>query len=224
MVYHLKMPLIIESQAPLGLKTSDGQPLYSGYDHVHWYVGNARQAASYFVTRFGFEVVGYRGLETGSTLTTSYIVQNGDSVFVFTAPIRAPIADRLEETSDEKLLKEVHDHLTKHGDGVKDIAFRVNDVYSIWHHAIDAGARAVHPPKLTVNEDSSKIITAAIGTFGDTVHTLVQRSINSLFCLPEYRIVKTKDPINKLLPKFDAVEVDHCVGNQPWNGLDEAVV
>lgn len=218
------MPRIIESQAPFGLKTQDGTPLYSGYDHVHWYVGNARQAASYYVTRFGFEIVAYRGLETGSTSTTSYIVKNGESVFVLTAPIKAPITDKPEDLSDdEQLLNEVHKHLTLHGDGVKDIAFRVNDTISIWGHAIEAGAKHIHPPRFTINDDGSKITTATIGTFGDTVHTLVQRSDTNTALLPGYKVVDKEDPINKILPQVEIIEVDHCVGNQPWHGLDNAV-
>jgi 4-hydroxyphenylpyruvate dioxygenase len=92
---------------------------YRGYHHVHWYVGNAKQAASFYVSRMGFERVAYRGLETGSRGVASHVVRNGKVTFVLTSPLR-----NLEKTArfseeDKMLLREVHDHQEAHGDAVK---------------------------------------------------------------------------------------------------------
>ena len=92
---------------------------YSGYAFVHWYVGNAKQAATYYVTRMGFKRVAYKGLETGSRAVASHVVRNGKVTFVFTSPLRClEQADRLEE-ADRQLLKEIHKHQERHGDAVK---------------------------------------------------------------------------------------------------------
>lgn len=92
---------------------------YKAYDHVHWYVGNAKQAAAFFVTRMGFEKIAYKGLETGSRIIASHVVRNGAVTFVLTSPLRG-LKD-LEQYSpdDQHLLKEIHSHLEAHGDAVK---------------------------------------------------------------------------------------------------------
>lgn len=91
---------------------------YKAYDHIHWYVGNAKQAAAFYVARLGFERVAFRGLETGSRLLASHVVRNGDVVFVLTSPLRGVDAKGL--TEDERaVLRDVHAHLEAHGDAVK---------------------------------------------------------------------------------------------------------
>ena len=93
---------------------------YQGYAFVHWYVGNAKQAASYYVTRMGFERVAYRGLETGSKAIASHVVRNGSVTFVFTSPLHC--IDRNSDrftTEERKLLEEIHSHQEQHGDAVK---------------------------------------------------------------------------------------------------------
>jgi len=92
---------------------------YRGYHHVHWYVGNAKQAASYYVSRMGFTRIAYRGLETGSRATASHVVRNGKVTFVLTSPLRGP--EQSHEFSEEegRQLREMHEHMSKHGDGVK---------------------------------------------------------------------------------------------------------
>jgi 4-hydroxyphenylpyruvate dioxygenase len=100
--------------------TSEELSSYKGYHHVHWYVGNAKQAASFYISRMGFERVAYRGLETGSPLVASHVVRNGSVTFVLTSPLRH--ADALDDryTLEEKsLLEHIHSHLRRHGDGVK---------------------------------------------------------------------------------------------------------
>ncbi|PLN83408.1 4-hydroxyphenylpyruvate dioxygenase 2 [Aspergillus taichungensis] len=205
-------------------------PNYIGYDYIGWYVGNARQTVSYFVNHYGFSVLAYRGPETGSYATTSYVVGNGAARFVFTSPLRAPdSSDRDTRVSDDdrRLCADIHAHLTKHGDGVKDIAFTVDDVRGVWQHAVENGAEAVQEPTVLKDDSNSEgeVLLASIRTFGDTIHTLVDRSAYQGVFLPGFvRTPPRRDGSREsLLPHVDVVEIDHCVGNQPWNGLEGAV-
>lgn len=203
-------------------------PEYVGFDHISWYVGNAKQAASYYVARMGFKHVAYRGAETGSRSVASYVVSNGKATFVLTSPIRAPPGMSKDDDvpEDEKtLLQEIHDHLTRHGDGIKDVAFQIDgDVEAAWKKAVDHGAVSIKPPKTLKGDDGQgQIVIATISSYGDTVHSLVNRKGYSGAFLPGYEPVTEEDPINKFLPKIDFIELDHCVGNQPWNGIDNVV-
>ncbi|KAL2365778.1 hypothetical protein RJZ56_001233 [Blastomyces dermatitidis] len=206
-------------------------PEYYGFDHITWYVGNAKQAASYFITRLGFNQIAYRGPETGSRTVASYVISNGSATFVMTSPVCGKLAE--DETSsfgisdEEKvLLDEIHAHLEKHGDGVKDVAFQVNaNVRSKWERAVAHGAVSVLRPTIIRGEEpgSGKIELATIKSYGDTTHTLVNRDRYRGCFMPGYVQVEKGDAINELLPAVEFIEIDHCVGNQPWNGLDKAV-
>lgn len=92
---------------------------YRGYHHVHWYVGNAKQAASFYVSRMGFERVAYRGLETGSRATASHVVRNGNVTFILTSPLRCLEQSTRFSEEDAALLREIHAHQERHGDAVK---------------------------------------------------------------------------------------------------------
>lgn len=92
---------------------------YKGYHHVHWYVGNAKQAASFYVTRMGFERVAYKGLETGSRAIASHVVRNGNVTFVLTSPLRNLDKAQMFSKEDQELLKQIHTHQEAHGDAVK---------------------------------------------------------------------------------------------------------
>ncbi|KAK1139327.1 hypothetical protein N8T08_001098 [Aspergillus melleus] len=145
--------------------------------HIAWYVGNAKQAASFYVTRMGFKHIAYRGPETGSRVIVSYVVSNGDADFVLTSPNCAPGFEWDDHVSEEDadLLDEIHDHLTKHGDGVKDVAFRINgDIKAVWKKAVGHGATSISPTILHKNGHGS-ITLATIGTYADTAHSLVNR-------------------------------------------------
>ncbi|KAJ6113940.1 hypothetical protein N7523_007257 [Penicillium sp. IBT 18751x] len=206
---------------------------YVGFDHVHWYVGNPKQAASYYITRMGFAPIAYRGPETGSQFLASYVVANGAAVFVLTGPVCEPPGDEknnvLEHATDEQraTLAAIHEHLTRHGDGVKDIAFQVTGtIENIWKRAIESGAVAISEPETISVDKMGHITTATIGTYGDTVHSLVNREqygSNAPF-LPGYHTIDVNgDPINRILPAIEFIEIDHCVGNQSWGGLDRIV-
>lgn len=118
------------NMAPIAISPSDSpkaqavQPadipdVYQSYAYVHWYVGNAKQAASYYISRMGFERIAFKGLETGSRVAASHVVSNGKVIFVLTSPLRNA-QGRTDLTIEEKaLLEEIHGHQEKHGDAVK---------------------------------------------------------------------------------------------------------
>jgi 4-hydroxyphenylpyruvate dioxygenase len=198
---------------------------YRGYDHVTWWVGNAKQVAAFYITRMGFRLVAHKGLETGSRYIASHVVENDGVRFVFTSPIRSSRRQRLKEIPEKEqiLLDEIHDHLDKHGDGVKDVAFAVDDATALYTSALHRGAISVHPPTKTSDPDHGAVITACIRTYGDTTHTFIQRSAYTGAFLPGYRSPSpTPDPINTLLPAVPLTHIDHCVGNQSWNDLSAA--
>lgn len=188
---------------------------------MHWYVGNAKQAASYYITRFGFRLLAYRGLETGSRAVASHVVSNGNVTFVLTSPLRS--VDRAEGLSREEraVLGEVHDHLSRHGDGVKDVAFEVDDVDAVFHVAMAKGAEVVSQPRVVGDKDG-EVKVATIKTYGDTTHTLVERGSYRGSFLPGYRSEVGKvDALTRLLPEVELEAVDHCVGNQDWGEMEE---
>ncbi|KAK4499016.1 hypothetical protein PRZ48_009528 [Zasmidium cellare] len=196
---------------------------YRGYDHVTWWVGNAKQVAQYYTTRMGFQPVAYKGLETGSRFIASHVVQNNGVRFVFTSPVRSSSRQTLKEApaEDQKVLDEIYDHLDKHGDGVKDVAFEVDDVRAVYENAIANGAESVNPPHIDSSDEGS-ILSASIKTYGDTTHTFIERTSYSGPFLPGYRAVITQDPVNAYLPTINLEAVDHCVGNQDWDEMNDA--
>jgi 4-hydroxyphenylpyruvate dioxygenase len=199
-------------------------PNYIGFDYIGWYVGNARQTVSYFVNHYGFSVLAYRGPETGSFATTAYVIGNGAARFTFTAPLSSPNSswDTRASEDERTFCADLHAHLTKHGDGVKDIAFQVDDVHSVWAHAVENGAQSVRSPEV-LKSDDGEVVVAAISTYGDTIHTLINRSAYKGPFLPGFKAVDRPDYLQQHLPKVDLIEIDHCVGNQPWDGLESIV-
>lgn len=199
---------------------------FSGYDHVTWWVGNAKQAAGFYTTFFGFKTVAYRGLETGSRYFASYVVANNDVRFVFTSPIRS--AKHLPEDDpispeDRHLLQEMHEHLEKHGDAVKDVAFEVDSVDGVFEKAVAQGADAVQPPMTTGDKEHGFVRTAVIRTYGDTTHTLIARQTFRGAFLPGFRAVtSTTGTATATLPEVPLARIDHCVGNQDWNEMVSA--
>ena len=182
---------------------------YFGFDHATFWVGNAKQAATFYCTRFGFKHVGYRGLETGHRSVCSHVVQNGRIFFVFCSPL----------TPNNSIMSQ---HQELHGDGVKDIAFEVDDARAVYDAAVNRGARSIRAPWIEKDEDG-EVVLATVATYGDTEHTFVQRKgYNGIF-LPGYRRYKYKDPLEKLLPEIPLEKIDHCVGNQPDQEMSPAV-
>ncbi|KAI8943769.1 hypothetical protein NX059_001745 [Plenodomus lindquistii] len=212
------------SPSPSSAHPSTDISSYRGYHHVHWYVGNAKQAASFYVSRMGFTRVAYRGLETGSRATASHVVRNGNVTFVLTSPLRCLSQAHRFSPEDEQLLQEIHAHQEKHGDAVKDVAFEVENVDAIFTAAVANGAIVVKEPHSTSDTHGS-VRQATIRTYGDTTHTLIQKSPSSYtgIFLPGFAPVTTPtDPLSKFLPQINLSAIDHCVGNQDWNEMEDA--
>ncbi len=213
---------------------------FRGYDHVTWWVGNAKQAASYYGTLFGFRTVAYRGLETGCRYFTSYLLTNGEVRFVFTSPIRSRAhlpADEPISPADLALLAEMHAHIERHGDAVKDVAFEVDDAAAVHASAVAGGAESVRAPQCFRDEARGRsVTTAVIRTYGDTTHTLITRhaasypsspseagSADDYFFLPGF-VPRGAQPssVAAAAPPVALASIDHCVGNQSWGEMASA--
>lgn len=182
---------------------------YFGFDHLKFLVGNALQAAHWYVGRFGFKRIAYAGLETGSREIVSHVIKQGKIIFVFQSALNP----------DDRVLGP---ELVKHGDGVKDIAFTVEDCRGIYKKAIDRGAKSVKEPWEETDENGT-VIMASIQTYGDTIHTFVERKNYSGPFLPGYRLVDDQDPFEKITPIPGLNFIDHVVGNQPLHQMEPAV-
>ncbi|KAF8539171.1 4-hydroxyphenylpyruvate dioxygenase 1 [Trichophaea hybrida] len=192
---------------------------YRGYDHVHWWVGNAKQAATYYCTLFNFRPLAYRGLETGSRSFTSHAISNGAVTFVLTSPLRSPTSPDASP-ADRELLQEMSEHLVAHGDAVKDVAFEVDDVEAVYTEAVRNGAKVVNPPK-NEKDEYGEVVMATIRTYGDTTHTLIERREYKGAFLPGYRRAVGMPQLD-VMPEVTLDAIDHCVGNQDWGEMEEA--
>jgi 4-hydroxyphenylpyruvate dioxygenase len=172
--------------------TDDAFPIL-GIDHIEFWVGNAKQAAFYYANAFGFSPAAYSGLETGVRDRTSHLVTQGDIRFVFTGALGpdSPIAA----------------HVARHGDGVRDVAFRVPDAEDAYRVALARGATGVSEPTVTEDE-GGKVVRAGIATYGETIHSLVQREDYTGAFLPGFKAVDVMATSGVGL-----VAVDHVVGN-----------
>ena len=190
-------------QAPEPGIEHDAFPI-NGTDYVEMYVGNAKQASHYYRTAFGYRLTGYRGPETGTRDRASYLLQQGKIRLVLTTAM----------SPDSAIAAHVH----KHGDGIRDYALWVDDARAAYETAMARGAISVHEP-VSFRDDDGEVIVAAIGTYGDTVHSLVERrSYRGLF-LPGFRSVS---------PRYQPAEVglkyvDHCVGNVELGRMNQWV-
>lgn len=197
---------------------------FNGYDHVTWYVGNAKQAAAYYNTHFGFHPIAYRGLETGSRYVASYVVGNGAVRFVFSSPLRSAAHlpdDDAATPADRALLREMHAHLEKHGDAVKDVAFELDNVDGVFASALAGGAVPVQRPTTLSDPVHGTVRTAVIRTYGDTTHTLVSRDSYTGPFLPGFRAAAPS--LSTIpLPSVPLAHIDHCVGNQDWDEMRAA--
>lgn len=172
-------------------------------DYVEYFVNNAKQAAHFYQTMFGFELIGYSGLETGVRDHASYLLQQGNIRFVLTTSLvpGSPIAK----------------HCQIHGDGVRDIAFSVMDVEAAFRESVRRGAEPVMEPT-RYEDESGYIMCAAIKTYGDTIHSFVDRKhYNGLF-FPGF-IEKIGIAVESVGLEF----VDHCVGNVELGKMEEWV-
>jgi 4-hydroxyphenylpyruvate dioxygenase len=166
------------------------------WDHIELYVGNAKQAAIYYATTFGFQPVAYAGLETGVRDRASYVLQQGKIRFVLTSALAPESA--------------IARFAWQHGDAVKDIALEVPNAEHAYQEAIKRGARGAMEP--TTSEDASgRVKRAAIYTYGETIHSFIERQDYSGPFLPGYRAVEA--PREQRTRDTGLRAVDHCVGN-----------
>jgi len=178
---------------------------FHGFHHLHFYVGNAFQAASYYTSRFGFKKLAYRGLETGNKEVVTHVIQQDKIIFAFSSPLQPNNVD-------------INAHIAKHGDGVHDVAFEVEDCRKIYDAAIANGAKSAMEPREETDENGT-VVLAAIHTYGDTIHTLIQKKDYKGPFLPGYRDVTQEDPINAFLPPVNINFIVHIVGNQSWDQM-----
>ena len=181
-------------------KLADFLPL-QGTDYVELYVGNAKQAAHYYKTAFGFQSLAYAGPETGVRDKSSYVIRQEKLTFVLTTPLRSG--------------NEMADHIYKHGDGVKVIALKVEDAKRSWEETTSRGAKSYMEP-VTSKDDSGEVVTSGIHIYGDTVHLFIERKNYKGIFMPGYR--EWKSDYNP--PPTGLLYVDHCVGNVGWNQMN----
>jgi 4-hydroxyphenylpyruvate dioxygenase len=173
-----------------------------GTDHVELYVGNAKQAAYYYMAAWGFQPLAYAGLETGLKDRVSYVVQQNKIRLVLTSPLKSG--------------GEINKHIDAHGDGVKAIALWVDDATKSYRETTTRGAESyLRPEKRT--DDSGEVILSGIHTYGETVHVFVERGNYKGVFMPGYR---KWDPFFR--PKNVGLKyIDHMVGNVGWNEMNK---
>ncbi|HZH01916.1 MAG TPA: 4-hydroxyphenylpyruvate dioxygenase, partial [Flavisolibacter sp.] len=180
---------------------TDFLPL-QGTDYVEFYVGNAKQAAHYYMSAFGFQALAYAGPETGLKDRVSYVVRQHKLTFMLTTPLRPD--------------NEIADHIYKHGDGVKVLALRVDDATSAWEETTKRGGRSYLEPQ-RLNDEGGEVVLSGIHTYGETVHLFVERKNYRGTFMPGFRA--WNNPY--FAPPDTGLQyVDHCVGNVDWNGMN----
>ncbi len=173
-----------------------------GTDYVEFYVGNAKQAAHYYMSAFGFQALAYAGPETGTRDKVSYAVHQNKLTFVLTTALRTR--------------NDIADHVYKHGDGVKVLALRVDDAESAWKETTKRGGKSYMEPKY-LKDEHGVVVISGIHTYGETVHLFIERKNYNGPFMPGYRAWSN--------PNFHPSDtgllyVDHCVGNVGWNQMN----
>ncbi len=191
--------------SPLTKDTNQDFLPLEGTDYVEFYVGNAKQAAHYYMSAFGFQALAYAGPETGVRDRASYAVRQHKLTFVLTTPLRGenPIAD----------------HIYKHGDGVRNLALRVPDAKNAWEETTRRGAKSFMEPQ-RMQDEHGELVMSGIHTYGDTIHLFIERKNYNGPFMPGYRAWNN--------PYFQPTDtgllyVDHCVGNVGWNQMEKWV-
>lgn len=187
----------------VSVKQGDFLPL-QGTDYVEFYVGNAKQAAHFYKTAFGFQSLAYAGPETGIKDRVSYVVRQNKLTFVFTTPLRAN--------------NEIADHIYKHGDGVKHLALMVEDAADAWFQTTSRGAVSELEP-IKLSDEQGEAVLSGIKTYGETVHLFIERKNYQGVFLPGFK--KWESTYNP--SSTGLLYVDHCVGNVGWNQMNKWV-
>lgn len=176
----------------------------NGTDYIEFYVGNAKQAAHYYKTAFGFQEIAYAGPETGVRDRASYVLQQGKIRLVLTSGLK----------SDSPICQ----HAMKHGDGVKILALWVDDAYDAFEQTTKRGGKPYMEPT-TITDEFGEVKMSGIYTYGETVHMFIERKNYNGPFMPGYvKSESTYQPTDCGL-----LYVDHCVGNVSWNRMNECV-
>ncbi|HWB92369.1 MAG TPA: 4-hydroxyphenylpyruvate dioxygenase [Puia sp.] len=185
------------------MSNRDFLPL-QGTDYVEFYVGNAKQAAHFYRSAFGFQTLAYSGPETGDKEKVSYAVRQNKLTFVFTTALRP----------DHPIAK----HVDLHGDGVRVLALRVDDATTAWRETTARGGKSFMEPEMLTDKDG-EVVLSGIHTYGDTIHLFVERKHYGGCFMPGFREWKSQyNPADTGL-----LYVDHCVGNVGWNQMNQWV-
>ena len=196
------METTLTSQKPstAAATETDFLPL-QGTDYVEFYVGNAKQAAHFYKTAFGFQSLAYAGPETGVRDRVSYVIRQNKLTFMLTTPLRKgnPIAD----------------HIAKHGDGVKVLALKVENATSAWEETTKRSGKSYLEPTI-LSDDDGRVVMSGIHTYGDTVHLFIERGDYNGPFMPGFRKWET----NYNPAETGLLYVDHCVGNVGWNQMN----
>ncbi len=183
------------------LAAEDFLPLL-GTDHVEIYVGNAKQAAYYYMSAWGFQPLAYAGLETGLKDRVSYVIEQDKIRLVLTSPLQSG--------------GDINRHIDKHGDGVKAIALWVDDARKSYKETVKRGAESYFEPK-TLKDDKGEVVLSGIHTYGETVHVFVERSNYKGVFMPGYRAWNPYYRPADVGLKY----IDHMVGNVGWNEMNK---
>jgi 4-hydroxyphenylpyruvate dioxygenase len=172
------------------------------FDHLELWVGNAKQAAHFYCTAFGFAPLAYAGPETGVKGRASYVVRQHDLTLVLTSSLLPDDA--------------IAEHVKRHGDGVRDVAFRAPDAREVFRTVVAGGAQPIAEPAVTEDAGGS-VVRAAIATYGETVHSFIERRSYHGAWLPGYQ------RWSAVLPRVEdpgLQRIDHTVGNVGWGEMD----
>lgn len=172
-----------------------------GTDYVELYVGNAKQAAHFYKTAFGFQSYAYRGLETGSTDSVSYVVTQDKIKLILTTPLNSK--------------SPINEHIVKHGDGVKVIALWVDDARKAYEETTSRGAKSYMEPTVE-SDESGEVVKAGIHTYGETIHMFIERKNYNGTFLPGFEAWESDYKPEPMGLKF----IDHMVGNVGWNEMN----
>lgn len=172
-----------------------------GTDYVELYVGNAKQAAHFYKTAFGFQSHAYKGLETGSTDSVSYVIKQDKIKLILTTPLSSE--------------SPINDHIVKHGDGVKVVALWVEDARKAYEETTKRGAISYMEP-VVESDEHGEVIRAGIHTYGETIHIFVERKNYKGTFLPGFTEWKSDYNPETMGLKY----IDHMVGNVGWNEMD----
>ena len=172
-----------------------------GTDYVEFYVGNAKQSAHFYKTAFGFQSYAYKGLETGSKDSVSYVLKQDKIRIVLTTPLNSA--------------SPINEHIVKHGDGVKVIALWVDDARKAYEETTKRGAKSYMEPTVEKDEQG-EVVRSGIYTYGETVHLFVERKNYKGDFLPGFRSWKSDYNPEPTGLKF----IDHMVGNVGWGEMN----